>query len=155
MRPGPAESALSQPPRAVSRGHVEDSKAARWHQGWARKKLKLPPLPSSHGEYHFLCQCTNSLKSHNLLKMEIGNLNSPVTIKEIELVIKNFLEKKSPGPHCFIREFYQLFKEELTLSLPENTIIRSTSQFTSRSSHYPDAKPRKREYQKRQLQTNT
>lgn len=29
--------------------------------------------------------------------MEIGHLNSPVIIKEIEIVIKNFLEKKLPG----------------------------------------------------------
>lgn len=144
-----------QPPCGVSRGPVEGSKTARRHQGRARKRLKLPPLPSSRRESHFVCQQTNSLKSHNLLKMETDHFNSPVTIKEIELVIKNFLEKKPPGPHCFIREFYRLLEEELTLSLPENTVIRSTSQFALWSSHYPDAKPRGRDYQKRKLQTST
>lgn len=126
MRQGPVQSGLSLFPRVS----VENSTEARYHQRKTRKKLKLPWLPSSHEESHFVCQWTNSLKAHNLLKMEIDNLNSPITIKETEFVIKIFLEEKSPGPHCFIREFYQMVKEESTQSRPENTRIKSTSQFT-------------------------
>lgn len=37
--------------------------------------------------------------------------------KEIELVIKNFQMKKSPGPDGLIGKFYQTFREELTLVL--------------------------------------
>lgn len=55
--------------------------------------MKLPPLPSSHEESYFMYQWTNSLKAHNLSKMEIDHPNSPATIKETEFVIKNFLEK--------------------------------------------------------------
>ena len=46
----------------------------------------------------------------------MNNLNSPVTIKEIKLVIKNLPQKVSPGPDCFIREFCQMF-QALTQSL--------------------------------------
>ena len=55
------------------------------------------------------------LEIYNLPKLnleQIENLIRPITIKEIELVIKNILTKKSPGPNGFTGEFYKVFKEE-------------------------------------------
>ena len=56
------------------------------------------------------------LETHTLPKLkqkETEILNTPITSKEIKLVIKNLPKNKSPGPDGFPREFYQTFKEEL------------------------------------------
>ena len=44
----------------------------------------------------------------------IENLNRPITITEIETVIRNLPENKRPGPDGFTAEFHQKFREELT-----------------------------------------
>ena len=89
------------------------------------------------------------LKKCKLLQLNINYLNSPVTIKEIKLVIKKLPKKKSPGPDCLIREFDQMFKE-LTQSLLENRRAGSISPI-----HFMKlVLPNKRQYQKKPKTTD-
>ena len=56
------------------------------------------------------------LEKFNLPKLkqkEIEIMNNPIISTEIEAVIKNLPQNKSPGPDGFIGEFYQTFREEL------------------------------------------
>ena len=56
------------------------------------------------------------LEKFNLPRLnqeEIEIVNNPITSTEIEAVMKNLLQNKSPGPDGFTGEFYQAFREEL------------------------------------------
>ena len=60
------------------------------------------------------------LEKYNLPRLnqeETENMNTSITSTEIENVIKNLPPNKSPGPYDFTGEFYQTFREELTLTL--------------------------------------
>lgn len=37
----------------------------------------------------------------------MNNLNSPIPVKEIEIIVNNHLTKKSPGPDSFNGEFFE------------------------------------------------
>ena len=57
------------------------------------------------------------LEKYNFPKLnqgEIEDLNRPITIMEIETVIRNLPANRSPGPDGFTAEFYQKFRKELT-----------------------------------------
>ena len=56
------------------------------------------------------------LEKFNLSRLnqeEIEIMNNPITKTDVEAVIKNIPENKSPGPNGFTGEFYQTFREEL------------------------------------------
>lgn len=60
------------------------------------------------------------LGRHNLPKFiqeEIDNINSSMSVKEIESIINNIPNQKAPGLIGLIGEFHQTFMEQIILSL--------------------------------------
>lgn len=44
-----------------------------------------------------------------LTQERVHNLNTPVSLKEILFMVKNFPSNNTPGASCFPGEFYQIF----------------------------------------------
>ena len=68
----------------------------------------------------YLEEMDKLLENYNLPRLnqdEIEKVNRLVTSTEIETVTKKLPTNKSPGPDDFTGEFYQTFRDELTLSL--------------------------------------
>ena len=88
------------------------------------------------------------LETHYLPRLnqeQIENMNGPISSKEIESVIKNLPTNKSPGPHGFTGEFYQVIKEELTLIFSNFQQIEEEGKLPNilQGQHYCDTKTRK------------
>ena len=50
---------------------------------------------------------------------EIDIMSNPITSTEVEALIKNLLQNKSPGQDGFTGEFYQTFREDIMPILPK------------------------------------
>ena len=82
---------------------------------------ELPDVQAGFRTYankmHNLEEMDKFLEKYNFLKLnkeEMENLNRPITSTEIEIVIRNLLPNKRPGPDNFTAEFYQKFRKALT-----------------------------------------
>ena len=96
------------------------------------------------------------LEKFNLPRLnqeEIEIMNNPIISTEIEAVIKNLPENKSPGPDGFTGKFYQTFREEL-MPIPLKLFQKVAKEGTLPNSFYeviitPIPKPDKDNTQKK------
>ena len=80
------------------------------------------------------------LEKFNLLRLnqeEIEIMNNPITSTEIEAVIKNLPENKSPRPNGFTGEFYRIFRELMPILLKLFQKIAEEEHFQTRSTRPP------------------
>ena len=83
---------------------------------------------------------------------EIEIMNNPIKSTEIEAVIKNIPQNKSPGPDGFTGEFYQTFRQELMSILlklfqkiaEEGTLLNSIYEATITPISKPKKTPKKK-----------
>ena len=101
------------------------------------------------------------LEKFNIPRMnqeETEIMNNPITNIEIEAMIKNLPENKSPRPDGFTGKFYQIFREELMpilLKLFQKIAEEgNTSKLIPPGHHHPDIKTRQRQHKRRKLQAN-
>ena len=96
------------------------------------------------------------LEKYSLNQEEIENMYRPIISTEIKTVIKNIPTNKSSGPDSFICDFYQMFREELTLSCTNSfkKLQREENLQILWGHHHTDTKTRQRYYKKRKLQGN-
>ena len=100
------------------------------------------------------------LEKFNLLRLnqeEIKIIKNPIISTEVEAVIKNIPEKKSPGSYGFTEEFYQTFREELMpilLKLFQTTEWKKHFQTHSMRTPSPWYQNQTKTTQKRKLQAN-
>ena len=66
----------------------------------------------------------------------VENLNRVTTDNEIESVIKQLSESKSPGPHGFTGEFYQTLKKDITSILLKLQLTLEQYRFELHGSTY-------------------
>ena len=92
------------------------------------------------------------LEKFNLPRLnQVEIMNDPITITEIEAVIKNLPKNKSPGPDGVTGEFYQTFTEEQrpTKTLSKNFRGRNTSKLILHGHHHSNTKARQRQHTKK------
>ena len=101
------------------------------------------------------------LEKFNLPRLnqeEIEIMNDPIRSTEIEAVIKNIPQNKSPGPDSFTGDFYQAFREEVMPILlkffPKISEERRIPNSFCEATIILILKPDKENTQKRKLQAN-
>ena len=80
------------------------------------------------------------LEKFNLPRLnQVEIMNYPITITEIEAVIKNLPKNKSPGPNGFTGEFYKTFREELISILKLFQNLQREKHFPTHSMRPPSS----------------
>ena len=73
---------------------------------------------------------------------EAESLHRPLTISEIEAVIKKLPAHKSSGPDGFTGKFYRIFKELLSSQTTQNSRGGKIPKLILQGQHYPNSKTR-------------
>ena len=99
------------------------------------------------------------LEKFNLPRLnqeEVEIMTNPITSTEIEAVIKNPPNNKSPGQMTLqVNSIKHLEKSYcLSKTLSKNCTGRNTSKLILQGHHHPDTKTRQRKHKKRKLQAN-